>query len=182
MSRTTVARPALLAGLIALLLTAAACGETGEDDAGGTSTTTTTAPDATTGDTTDDTDPADEPSEPADACTLLTAEDASEALGEEAVPGFEQESDICMWSDAAEMRTVQLAFLDESPDEWRAAREDGPFEQVEGVGEEAWFGSVFDDLSFLVDGQIYEVDVELRGEGDGLEVATELAEIVISRL
>lgn len=41
---------------------------------------------------------------------------------------------------------------------------------------------MFDDLSFLVGDQVYEIDVELRGEGDGLEVATALAETVISRL
>lgn len=87
-----------------------------------------------------------------------------------------------MWSDSADLRTVQLALLDEDPAEWRAARQAGEFEVVDGVGEEAYYGPVFDDLSFLVDGQVYEIDVELRGDGDGLELATDLAETVISRL
>jgi hypothetical protein len=182
MSRPSLPRLAATAGLASLLLVAAACGDSDDDTAA--TTTSTTAPVETTSTSTapEDTTTTEGSADPADACTLLTAEDASEALGEDAVPGFTQEADLCVWSDAAELRTVQLALLDETPDEWRAGRRAGDFEPVDGVGEEAYFGPVFDDLSFLVGDQVYEVDVELRGDGDGLEVATALAETVISRL
>lgn len=190
MPRTSLRRLVPAAALASLLLLAAACGGSGDDSADVISTASTAAPatepdeGAATTVAGDDTnkDGGATGGDPAHACTLLTAEDATEALGEQAVPGHTQEADLCLWTDAADLRTVQVAVLDEAPDDWRAARQAADFEPVDGVGEEAWFGPVFDDLSFLVDGQVYEVDVELRGDGDGLEVATELAERVISRL
>lgn len=186
MPRTPLRHLVPAAGLASLLLLTAACGGSGDDSAEVISTAPATEPGepATTEpvDGTPTTEGGADGSDPAHACTLLTADDATEALGEPAVPGHTQEADLCIWTDAADLRTVQVAILDESPDEWRSARQAADFEPVDGVGEEAWFGPVFDDLSFLVDGQVYEVDVELRGDGDSLEVATALAEVVVSRL
>ena len=199
-----IRRSVAAAGLAALLLLGAACGGDDEPDAtvtGAESTTTAAdtpeAPDDTTADTTaatddtvtddtvtddtvtDDTTP---PGEPVPACDLLTADDAADALGEDVVEGFVQETDECEWMTADELRTVQVARLDEEPDEWEASREAGGFEPVEGLGDAAYYGSVFSDLSFLVGDEVYEVDVELRGDGDALEITTALAETVLSRL
>ncbi|WCO66855.1 hypothetical protein PO878_20395 [Iamia majanohamensis] len=190
MPRSRTLRPRLVA-LVALaaLTLAAACGSDPEP----TATVASTAPAADAGtpfgaDEPDAPDAPDEPTEPdtggepadpLDACTLLTADDAAEALGDEVEPGPVQEAEECEWT-TADDRTVQVALISDDVDLWREAH--AAYEPVEGLGDEAYYGPVFDDVSFLVDGQIYEVDVELRGDGDGEEVAIALAEVVLARV
>ena len=190
------------AALGGLVLLAAACGtdaeptatvastapDTASTTASGDPTDTTAATDTTaddgSGTTTDDapTGGTTPDGEPVDVCTLLTADDAADALGEDVVPGFVQERDECEWMTEDELRTVQVARLSDDVDTWRLGHSTDSFEEVDGLGEEAYYGSVFDDVSFLVGDEVYEVDVELRGDGDGRETAIALAEVVEGRL
>lgn len=148
--------------------------DTSAGDGSGTTTDTSTDGGSTGGTTPD--------GEPVDVCTLLTADDAAEALGEEVVPGFVQERDECEWMTEDELRTVQVARLSDDVETWRLNHPTDTFEEVDGLGEEAYYGSVFDDVSFLVGDEIYEVDVELRGDGDAEETAISLAELIEGRL
>lgn len=148
--------------------------DTTADDGSGATTDTTTDGGGTGGTTPD--------GEPVDVCTLLTEDDAAEALGEAVVAGFVQERDECEWMTEDELRTVQVARLSDDVDTWRLNHPTDTFEEVDGLGEEAYYGPIFDDVSFLVGDEVYEVDVELRGEGDGRETAIALAEVVEARL
>ena len=174
--------------LFALLV---GCGVTDDDGSaaqGDRGSTTSVAPSTSADDpttatedeatTSTDTEPT---ADPVEACSLITEEDAAEALGEDVVPGFTQNTEECQWMTADELRTVAVKRLSDDVEEWRAAHRNDSFEEVD-VGDEGYYGSVFDDLSFRVGEDLYEVDVELRGEGDAEEVVTDLAELVVSRL
>ena len=195
-------RPLLITMAAALTLAILGCG--GGDSDGDTVTSTTpsaTQAPASTGAATGSTGPAEQPAAVptsgnqgsgtlVDACSLLTAQEVSEALAQEVAEGKPSlagnaDASACEWSGGSVSAILEV--LTEGGAAWYESvnfgQDDEPDkEPVEGIGDKA----VFDDIGVL---DVLEGDKMLSlqiilffSEVDELEAAKVLAEIVLDRL
>lgn len=202
----------LASTLAAFLALAAACGGDGDDDDGDSEPTAERTDEPDSGDDEDDggggDDEGAETDEPTpdegdgggggddgggdsgdegiDVCVLLTTDEIEDALGESVNEGEAQNYDpfsSCYWSTES-FNSVSVSVLtgdDASLEFYYELTDDA--KNVEGIGDRAHWTD-FGSLEVLVDG--YDVDVAVYNtdisDDEALEVAKDLAEIVLERL
>ncbi len=91
-----------------------------------------------------------------------------------------QDDDECWWTTPDDLKGARVIRDWADVDEWTRAYEDE--EPVPELEVEAHFDPIFGTTEVLVDGIVYLVGVELRGDGDVREASLSLAQLVVDRV